>query len=274
MNVKPKTFLTGFTQAHMAGIREYLNYTRQTDFLKDWDEALASGVSSGEALCSLYAKMCYKSLVLGKNDNLTRIRDIESNIVGCYDTNHGSVFRHCNINWVTTDCTRIFTHELVRHGIGTAFSQTSGRYVAIDELVMGYRPEIDGNPEVQQRLAALAQHTAIELRWARERLFAAAEEQAKSQGLGSVPFDVKKKITSAIRAYAPNGQVNEIGWSCNIQSLRHMIVMRTYRGAEWEIRYVFNQVADIVSARWPLMMTKMSSVEVDGLKEYTTDVVN
>jgi len=45
--------------------------------------------------------------------------------------------------------------------------------------------------------------------------------------------------------------------------------MRTNRAAEWEIRNIFNQVADIVMARMPMALYGANCEVVDGLTEYT-----
>jgi thymidylate synthase ThyX len=80
-------------------------------------------------------------------------------------------------------------------------------------------------------------------------------------------FDKKKKITSALRRPLPNGQGNEIGMSCNIRALRHVVQLRTGAGAEWEIRYVYNQIYDIVKERFPTVFYKARTRVVEGLRE-------
>lgn len=45
--------------------------------------------------------------------------------------------------------------------------------------------------------------------------------------------------------------------------------MRTSRHAEYEIRYVFNEVANIIESKFPLMLYSLNKEEVDGLVEYT-----
>ena len=89
--VKPKVFLIGYTTIDENALREYLEYTDNLDFLKDVEEAKKQGLSLGEILCSFYAKLCYKSLTLGKNSNVSKIRDIKSNLENVIDTGHGSV---------------------------------------------------------------------------------------------------------------------------------------------------------------------------------------
>lgn len=260
MLVEPKTFLFGFTEAYIPGIKAYLEFTEQQDFWEEFEQALKEGISSGEALCSLYAKMCYKSLVLGQNLNVTKIRSIEKNIKGTMDSGHGSVFEHCTINFVTTRCSRVFTHELVRHRVGTAFSQTSGRYVAIDKIDLVLPPELKDNPEVLGMIQTLNENIENCAKDIRKILIDDA---------GITDFATKKKITSAIRRIAPNGQDNEIGWSCNIRSLRHLLVMRTSRHAEWEIRHVFNEVGNIIGEKFPNMLYGLNKELVEGLYEYT-----
>lgn len=132
--VSPKVFLVGFTDVNVSGLKDYLEHTGQTDFLQTFVEAIDDGISPGEALCSFYAKLCYKSLVRGKSANVTRVRDVRANLASCHDTGHGSVFEHCSLNFVVTDCSRVYTHEQVRHRPGWAYSQTSGRYCRLDSI--------------------------------------------------------------------------------------------------------------------------------------------
>src|SRR3954469_12889793 len=131
--VTPKVFLVGYTGIDMEGLWEYLKEAQAEEFADSIRAADGEGLSDGEILCSFYAKLCYKSLVLGQNINVTRTRDIPGNVQNAMEQGHGSVFEHAWLNLVTTDCSRVFTHELVRHRTGTAFSQTSGRYVRLDE---------------------------------------------------------------------------------------------------------------------------------------------
>jgi flavin-dependent thymidylate synthase len=168
-----------------------------------------------------------------------------------------SVFEHCWLNFVTTNCSRVFTHELVRHRAGTAFSQTSGRYVAIDQLDLVIDPILEPASELIEKTRKNLEDNLKELR---KQLIEDADIK---------DFSTKKKITSAIRRLAPNGQTNEIGWSCNIRSLRHLIEMRTGRHAEWEIRLIFNQVADLVKDKFPTLLYNAKIEEVDGLLEYS-----
>ena len=239
-SMRPQTFLVGSTQPDTEGLSAYLHATGQQEFFNQFAEAVDE--HGPICLCSFYAKLCYASLVLGKNANVSKVRDIEENIVSCFVSGHGSVFEHVNLNFVTTNCSRVFTHELVRHRVGTAFSQTSGRYVSIDEIRLVLPPEL------------ITDDTAHLIDKLRDDMTAGLRAMREALITPGMSFADKKRLTSAIRRLAPNGQTNEIGWSCNIRSLRHMIEMRTSPAAEWEIREVFIDVAKIVQKRWPLML--------------------
>lgn len=155
--VTPRVFLVGYSTYDIKGLTEYLEYTGQTQFLEDVAEAVAQGVHPGEIICSICAKLCYKALVVdGRNLNVKKIRNIKENIQGCFDQGHGSVFEHCYLNFVVTDCSRVYTHEQVRHRVGWGYSQTSGRYCRADCLDLVLDPLTKPvNDEIMVAMSAL-----------------------------------------------------------------------------------------------------------------------
>jgi thymidylate synthase (FAD) len=254
--VLPKTYLVGYTSLNKDAILAYLRDTDQEVFHEEILQAAEEGLSDGEILCSFYAKLCYASLRVGKNKNISKTRSIYDNILATVQSGHGSVFEHCNLNFVTTNCSRVFTHELVRHRVGSAYSQTSGRYVRTDEIQMVHDPILDpAKDEIVELLNLIEQgYKKIE---------------AKIDIANVKDFATKKKLTSAMRRVLPNGQGNEIGFSLNLRSLRHLIQLRTSRHAEWEIRLIFNQVYDLVKAKYPAILADAQIEFVDGANEIT-----
>lgn len=168
-----------------------------------------------------------------------------------------SVFEHCYLNFTVANCSRVFTHELVRHRAGTSFSQTSGRYVRSEALSLVIDPILD---PINVEIMALQDHL--------EQWYAGAVEKMGLNREG-LPFDQKKKITSALRRLMPNGQANEIGFGVNLRSLRNLIVLRTSRHAEWEIRLVFNQIRSLVRTKYPALFEDEQIELVDGQLEIT-----
>lgn len=255
--VTPKTYFVGSTAIDTAEIIRYLTDTDQLEFVEAMEQAHQEGLSGGEILVSMYAKLCYSALTTKKNENISRVRDIYANLLGTIESGHGSVFEHCQLNFVVSNCSRVFTHELVRHRVGTAFSQTSGRYVRTDKLDLVIDPILD---PINVEIMDLQDHI--------EKWYAAAVGKMGLSAEG-LPFSRKKKITSALRRMLPNGQANEIGFSLNLRTLRNTLVMRTSEHAEWEIRLVFNQIANLVISKYPALFADAHTEEIDGLLKYT-----
>lgn len=254
--VEPKVYFIGATAIIDDGMEEYLRDSGNEDFANSIVEGRKTGFNDGEIISSFYAKLCYASLTVGKNLNISRTRDIQGNIKGCFDQGHGSVFEHCMLNFVIRNCSRVFTHELVRHRVGTAFSQTSGRFVRTDEI------DIVMDPILLQWGSHIKDFQSLIEEKYRELVKAVGVDKIQDQY-------TKKKITSALRRLLPNGQSNEMGFSVNLRSIRHLMQLRTSRHAEWEIRYVFNQIYNLLNAKYPLLFYGASISYVDGLLEIT-----
>ena len=220
------------------------------------EAAWLAGLTDAEILCSMFAKLCYKSLTLGHNENISRIRDIEDNLRNCFDVGHGSVFEHVNFNFIIADCSRVFTHELVRHRAGTAFSQNSGRFIRLDKI------DIVFDPILEPIIGLCREKQLSDEDWYRRAVETIGLKDMKN-------FSQKKKITSALRRFAPNGQSNEIGFSVNLRSLRHTIMMRTGRHAEWEIRKVFEQIYLLLKDVYPTIFHGAKEEVVEGIIEVT-----
>jgi thymidylate synthase (FAD) len=257
----PKVYLIGKTEIDFSVLKAYLEDTGNEEFLLSIEQAKLDGCSNFEILCSFYAKLCYKSLRLGENKNVTKIRDIKNNFQSVIDSGHGSVLEHVNFNFVLTDVSRVFTHELCRHRVGTAFSQTSGRYVRGDDLELVVDPILTPAINIIENAVDKIRESYL------DACQALKIDEVKD-------FGTKKKMTSALRRILPNGQTNEIGFSVNLRSLRHILLLRTNRHAEWEIRYVFDQVYKIFRQKYQNLLYGLKDELVEGLVEVTNDTKN
>jgi thymidylate synthase (FAD) len=149
------------------------------------------------------------------------------------------VLEHASYSFALRDVSRIFTHELVRHRAGSAFSQESLRYVRLTDIGFRVAPALE--PLREKVLAIVEQLEEFQL------------EAARELGIDDegVPFHVKKEVTSAMRRLAPTGLSTDIIWTANVRTLRHVIEMRTAEGAEEELRLVFDRVAEIMRTEAP-----------------------
>ncbi len=297
--LQPKTYLVGSTQIESDGMIDYLKETGQLGFVDSVSAAQEEGLHDGEILASMAAKICYKSLVPGQNVNVTKTRDIPENIKACIAAGHSSVFGHVVFNFITTNCSRLFTHELIRHEVGTEidvpgiplglheWSQTSGRYVRLEKIGVAWDPILEGCEDLATahiaatedlvylmecrkglRIPNLKYPNADPYRCLKSPSQAWIQDEEKRWVPNDkLNFDTKKKLTSAIRRFAMNGQVNEIFWSANLRALRHILQMRTGRHAEWEIRLVFGQVYQLLKAKLKVSLLDAKEEVIEGLLE-------
>jgi len=252
--IEPKVFLVGESIVNTDGLNDFLEHIGASKWT-------STATSSAELLTEVYGRMCYKSFGTELNPNLTKVRpDNESYISNLLAKGDGSVLEHSVVNFFFCDVSRVFTHELVRHRVGTAISQESLRYVRLTDMD-GYMPLC-----IQEN----AQAVSIFARTFKE-LSNLQKEMAELFELDETnSFTAKKEFTSAMRRLAPIGLATNIGWSTNIRNLRHVIEMRTAPGAEEEIRLVFAQVADLAIKRWPNLFADYKMEIVDDLPSYKT----
>jgi thymidylate synthase (FAD) len=200
------------------------------------------GLNPGQLLVEAAGRACYRSWTEGLNPNVSRIRrDQREYFLNILRSGHGSVLEHANYTFVISDVSRIFTHELVRHRAGSAFSQESLRFVRLQEL--GFRIPESMEPLRPQILSILETLEEFQI--------SAAEAYGLDES--GIPFHQKKEITSALRRLAPEGLSTMIIWTANVRTLRHVIQARTDRGAEEELRIVFNLVGQIMRDEAPLL---------------------
>ncbi|OGC59144.1 thymidylate synthase, flavin-dependent [candidate division WWE3 bacterium RIFCSPLOWO2_01_FULL_42_11] len=252
--VTPRVFLVGETQVVQEGLAAFLTHAGVPEWTSD-------APSDSERMVEVMGRLCYRSWEPGLNPNVTKVREHNSDYVAnILKTAHGSVLEHAVLNFIFADVSRVFTHELVRHRVGTAFSQESLRYVRLEDLGL-WLPTVIQEDDVAVTIFA---ETFGQLEQLQLRL--AAHFRLDDEG---VPFSLKKVITSAMRRIAPIGLATAIGFSANIRTLRWLLQLRTAPTAEEEIRLVFGQVGEILVARYPNAFGDFTVTTVDGLPCYT-----
>ena len=200
------------------------------------------GVNDGQLLVEAAGRACYRSWTEGLNPNVTKVRrDQKDYFLNILRSGHGSVLEHANYSFIIWDVSRVFTHELVRHRAGSAFSQESLRFVRIKDLPF----------RIPESLEPLRTNIVSILETLEEFQISAAEHFGLDEQ--GVNFHTKKEITSALRRLAPEGMSTMIIWTANIRTLRHVIQARTDLGAEEELRIVFNKIGEIMRQEAPLL---------------------
>jgi thymidylate synthase (FAD) len=199
-----------------------------------------AALNAAELLVEFAGRACYRSWEPGLNPNVARVRtDRHEYFANILRSGHGSVLEHASYSFALRNVSRAFTHELVRHRAGSAFSQESLRYVRLTDIGFRVPPALE---PLRERVLSIVEQLE------EFQLDAAAELGIDADG---VPFHVKKEVTSALRRLAPIGLSTDIVWSANVRTLRHVIEMRTAEGAEEELRLVFDALARIMQTEAP-----------------------
>jgi thymidylate synthase (FAD) len=248
----PQVFLIARPSIDVEGMRGYLRDVGGESWLQlrlDAAEASAAAgepapadgvLNAGELLVEFGGRACYRSWEPGLNVNVTKVRvDQREYFANILRSAHGSVLEHANYSFALRNVSRVFTHEIIRHRAGSAFSQESLRYVRLTDIGFRVPPALE---PVRERVLSIVEQLE------EFQLSAAAELGIDEEG---VPFHVKKEVTSALRRLAPIGLSTDIVWTANARTLRHVIEMRTAAGAEEELRLVFDKIARIMQAEAP-----------------------
>lgn len=264
--VEPGVFLVAATQIAEDGLASYLRHIRAVNWKSDAQTTV-------EEIVEVMARGCYKSFGTELNANLSRTREHNDEyLANILQQGHGAVLEHAWVSFMFCDVSRVFTHELVRHRVGTAISQESLRFVRMDDMGLWVPPCFQGNAVAE---AIMEQAWSFSEARYHDLLAAAAcietgNPTATISDFNRLPFEVKKRYTSAARRVAPEGLATNIGWSCNMRTLRHVIELRTSPVAEEEIRFVFGQVAEMASLCWPNLFSDYQVEMTGNLPWYRT----
>jgi thymidylate synthase (FAD) len=233
IKVSPKVYLVASTIVR-DGLDDFLDDIGQSD----WS---SNANSHSDLLIEVGGRLCYRSWKPydgseGTNKNVTRVREDNTQYVqNIISSSHGSVLEHSNISLIFHNVSRVFTHELVRHRAGMAYSQESLRYVRLDQLKFWLPEEIEKHKDLKDFYNSTVQHL--------EQIQSALNQIVN---LDSMSFDDKKKWTSRFRRLAPIGLATTILVTGNLRAWRHIVNMRGNKHAEEEINLVMNQVVPIL----------------------------
>lgn len=245
----PQVYLVAKTMLVPEGLNAYLKDIGDPDWRAD------NSVSDGENLVEAAGRMCYRSWQPydpakpeASNPNVTNVRrGNDRYIANVLKSGHGSVLEHVNATFICRNVSRVFTHELVRHRAGMAYSQESLRYVRLDDLPVWIPDSARTNSKAEKKFKEVI-----------DFLENSQKELAEIFGIDNIDdFSSKKMLTSMFRRLAPIGIGTTIMVTGNLRAWRHIIAMRTSVHAEEEIRLVGAQIAQICKREFPNVFQDM-----------------
>jgi thymidylate synthase (FAD) len=251
---QPCVYVVGRSQIDTPAVQQFLD-DEETAWITDTENGT-------ELLSELAGRLCYMSF--GERQGRKSNRDYLANII---NLEHGSVLEHVVWNFVVTGVSRSFTHELIRHRAGWAYSQLSQRYV--DESSADFvEPDI------------IASDPDLHALWLNSVRTAHEAYRALSEGLASKierehpewkARDKRKKAREAARSVLPNATETKIFVSANARALRHFIEYRGAADAEPEIRKVAHAFLEVMRVEAPSIFGDYDVVQLpSGVTEAQT----
>ena len=207
-------------------------------FLDDHEMSWQTDTEIGaEKLCETAGRICYMSFGKGRKTNEEYLGNIIS-------VRHGSVLEHAVWNFIVTGVSRSFTHELVRHRAGFAYSQLSQRYV--DESTCDFiEPDcIAEDPELHATWEAAVRQSHE----AYCKLVDGLAEKYADEPSGTLR---RKLARQAARSVLPNATETKIFVTGNGRAWRNFIELRANEYAEIEIRRVAVKILRVLQAEAP-----------------------
>ncbi|WP_454643634.1 FAD-dependent thymidylate synthase [Bradyrhizobium liaoningense] len=211
--------------------------------------------SPAESVVEIAGRTCYLSFA---NPSGRSTADYIENLIR---QGHESVLEHVSWTFVLTGVSRAFTHQLVRHRVGFAYSQLSQQYVDHRSIRFVVPSEILMNPDLlpSWKKAVLTQReTYVEL---------VNSLSSTQSGLGS--RERVRSMRSAARSVLPNCIEAIIAVTGNARAWRHFLEVRGSTEGDIEMRRVcglvlstlkqeapnifFDFVQQSVSDGWPIV---------------------
>lgn len=227
------------------------------DYENDWYENPADldgvdghsnlKIDDGAALCKFAGQTCYLSF--GEKRTRNDPDGVKKYFDNILSSGHGSVLEHAYYSMVVWGVDRAFSHELVRHRAGWAFSQLSQRYVDGKTLRFVERPEYQNSPEL---------HDSFE-RWIdnvrREYDARATDLSHKMRGaLEKMPATERRKaVNQSARNCLPNETETAVVLTGNVRAWRHVLEMRASVYADVPIASVMMRAYEILNTVSPVL---------------------
>lgn len=220
---------------------------------------------TGGALLAEYAgRGCYNSF--GGNNGAGMGRKTNADYLShILAVGHGSVLEHASFTFAIWGNSRGFTHELVRHRVGTAFSQASTRFR--NESKQG-RMVIPPLFRDDPHAIAILQKAADDAEAAYNNLRECARRLLKDVEISKTAKI--KTARGAARCALPIGLESPITVTMNARTLRHFLEQRASPHAELEIREIAMAVYRLMVAAEPVLFSDYVVINVaDGTEALT-----
>jgi len=193
------------------------------------------------------AKQCYSSEFIYdeiENNNVSKA-DMVKLIQKIIKSGHTSILEHVNYTFAIDGISRACTHQLVRHRIAS-YSQQSQRYCDMTENNKKFEyiipKSIKNNSKALTMYTELMNHIDTKYNDLKDVL--------------SEDLKTNEQVNQDARYILPNACGSKIVVSMNIRALFNFFELRCCNRAQWEIRYVANEMLKLCKEKCPSIFEK------------------
>lgn len=250
IHTRPLVILVTRPSLVMEGVAELLaEYNLNLEAWRRGDEDL-----DGDSIPELMGRLCYGSF--GSRQGRVGARDYIANILA---SGHGSVLEHACWGFVVCRASRGYTHQMVRHRAGFAYSQESQHFIRYshDEVEKGSVEAGICTTGIPDDLHQQFVHGCEDAVDAYARLWRDLRDEFPEDA------KVKKIVSGAARGLLPNALESRLGFTANARALRHFTELRGTPDNVLEIRLVAVDVARIMKREAPSIFQDIQIGEAD-----------
>ncbi len=219
-----------------------------------------------EEIVEIAGRVCYMSF--GDKQSPRRNGDYIHNLIR---QGHESVLEHVSWTFLLAGISRAFTHQLVRHRVGFAFSQLSQQYHEETTATFVEPAHLKQSPQALQawrRAVAVSQESY-------KVILDSLSELEGAPGLDLSKKEFKRAIRSAARSVLPNATETKIVATANARALRHFFKIRGSIPGDIEMREVAAALFNVVRTEAPSLFADFTLEKLaDGSPVLTHSKLN
>jgi thymidylate synthase (FAD) len=228
------------------------------EFMKDAETAWyrTSGATEPEEIVEVSGRVCYMSF--GQNQSPRTNGEYIRNLIL---QGHESVLEHVSWTFLLIGVSRAFSHQLVRHRVGFAFSQLSQQYHEENPAGFVEPVHLRLSPRADAAWKKAMETTQESYRVILDSL----SELNDKPGLDLQKKEFQRAIRSAARSVLPNATETKLMMTANARALRYFFKLRGGIPGDVEMRRVATELLKIVRLQAPSIFSDFTIEELsDG----------
>jgi thymidylate synthase (FAD) len=250
-----KVYLLGRSQLDAEAVLSFLHNQGTA-----WKRTTSA--TGAEELVEVAGRICYMSF--GQHQSPRTNREYIQHLISM---EHESVLDHVGWTFLLTGVSRAFTHQLVRHRVGFAFSQLSQQYHDETDAEFVEPSLLSQFPQARE-----AWQRAIQATKEAYQDIVNSIKEPSTEGDAELPKrELRRAMRSAARSVLPNATETKIVVTANARALRHFLRVRGSIPGDEEMRQVAAELLKYIQIEAPSLF---GDFRIDTLSDGSPIVIH